>query len=133
MKTQLLCTFTNKDDLTNVLREIRETYTVCNLIYVFSNKRDREEIFITYNVEDLNTKDGKMLENTISVHRKKESNTIYTINALNQMVKEQNGGILDKTFMLDWQVYRNSIVLTNADGLRIIPTSIYDVIRLSED
>lgn len=129
MKTQLLCTFTNKDDLTDVLQEIRETYTVCNLIYVFTNKRDREEIFITYNVDDLDT-NNKMMENTISVHRKKESNTIYTINALNQMVKEQNNGLLDKTFMLDWQQYRNSIVLTNATGLRIIPTSIYDVIRL---
>lgn len=132
MKTQLLCTFTNKDNLTDVLREIRETYNVCNLIYVFSNKKDREEIFITYNVENLDSEQG-MLENTISVHRKKESNTIYTINALNQMVKDQNGGVLDKTFILDWQRYKNSIVLTNLSGLRVIPISIFDIIKLSEE
>jgi hypothetical protein len=132
MKTQLLCTFTNKDNLTDVLREIRETYNVCNLIYVFSNKKDREEIFITYNVENLDSEQG-MLENTISVHRKKESNTIYTINALNQMVKDQNGGVLDKTFILDWQKYKNSIVLTNLSGLRVIPISIFDIIKLSEE
>jgi hypothetical protein len=132
MKTQLLCTFTNKDDLTDVLRDIRETYNVCNLIYVFINKKDREEVFITYNVESLDL-NQKMLENTISVHRKKESNTIYTINALNQMVKDQNKGVLDKNFILDWQQYKNSIVLTNMTGLRVIPISILDIIRLTEE
>ena len=52
MQTQLLCTFTNKEELQNTLQLIRETYhIVYNYIYVLQNKGNLDELFITYNID----------------------------------------------------------------------------------
>ena len=52
MQTQLLCTFTNKEELKNTLQQIRETYhIVYNYIYVLQNKANLEELYITYNID----------------------------------------------------------------------------------
>jgi len=82
MQTQLLCTFTSKDELQNCLQRIRETYhLVYNYIYVLQNKSNLEELFVTYNI-DTQYKPTYPLRDTILVHRKKQSNTLYTINSL---------------------------------------------------
>lgn len=132
MKTQLLCTFTTKDELQNTLQQIRETYhIVYNYIYILQNKSSLEELFVTYNI-DTAYQPEIPLENTILIHRKKESNTLYTINALNELVKEENGGVLDSKFVLDWKKFKNSIILTNVEGTKKIQTRIFEVISFGE-
>ena len=132
MKTQLLCTFTTREELQNTLQDIRETYhIVYNYIYVLQNKGNLDELFITYNI-DTQYKPTYPLRDTILVHRKKQSNTLYTINSLNELVKEENGGILDKSFELDWDKFRNSIIVTNTDGVKRISTRIYEVIEFNK-
>lgn len=133
MKTQLLCTFTTKGELQNVLQEIRETYVIVyNYIYILQNKANLDELYITYNI-DTEYRPHQPLRDTILIHRKKESNTLYTINALNQLVREENGGILDKTFIIDWQKFRNSIILTNTEGTKRIQTRIFEVIEFNQN
>ena len=132
MRTQLLCTFTTREELQNTLQQIRETYhIVYNYIYVLQNKGNLDELFITYNI-DTQYKPTYPLRDTILVHRKKQSNTLYTINSLNELVKEENGGILDKSFELDWDKFRNSIIVTNTDGVKRISTRIYEVIEFNK-
>lgn len=132
MQTQLLCTFTNKEELKNTLQQIRETYhIVYNYIYVLQNKGSLEELFITYNI-DTEYKPAKPLANTILVHRKKQSNTLYTINALNELVKEENNGVLDKKFSIDWEKFKNSIIVTNVEGTKKISTRIFEVIEFNQ-
>jgi len=107
MITQLLCTFTTREELQNTLQSIRETYhIVYNYIYVLQNKGNLDELFITYNI-DTQYKPAYPLRDTILVHRKKQSNTLYTINALNELVKEENNGFLDKNFQIDWEKFIN--------------------------
>ena len=131
MKTQLLCTFTSKEELQNTLQEIRETYhIVYNYSYVLQNKGNLDELFITYNI-DTAYKPTYPLRDTILVHRKKQSNTLYTINALNELVKEENGGVLDKSFTIDWNKFRNSIIVTNTEGTKKISTRIFEVIEFN--
>jgi hypothetical protein len=131
MKTQLLCTFTTKEGLQKTLQDIRETYVIVyNYIYILQNKSDLDELFVTYNI-NTEFKPPHPLEDTILIHRKKESNTLYTINALNQLVKEENGGILDKTFIIDWNKFKNSVILTNTDGTKRIQTRIFEVIEFN--
>jgi hypothetical protein len=133
MKTQLLCTFTTKDGLQKTLQDIRETYVIVyNYIYILQNKSNLDELFVTYNI-NTEFKPPQPLEDTILIHRKKESNTLYTINALNQLVKEENGGILDKSFIIDWQKFRNSIILTNTEGTKRIQTRIFEVIEFNQN
>ena len=132
MQTQLLCTFSNKEELQNTLQLIRETYhIVYNYIYVLQNKGNLEELFITYNI-DTSVRPDRPLTDTILVHRKKQSNTLYTINALNELVKEENGGVLDKSFSIDWDKFKNSIIVTNVEGTKKISTRIYEVIEFNQ-
>jgi hypothetical protein len=64
------------------------------------------------------------------VHRKKESNTLYTINALNELIKKLNGGVVDTRYQVDWQHYKNTILLTQQNELRQLKTKIYKIIEL---
>jgi hypothetical protein len=130
-QTQLLCTFTSAGELQTVLKNIRETYKIVyNYIYVLENRNTAGELYITYNI-DVAFKPETQLVNTILVHRKKQSNTIYTINALNQLIKEENGGVLDKKFAVDWEKFKNCIILTGNEGIRKIPTKIFEKIEFS--
>ena len=132
MQTQLLCTFTNKEELQNTLQLIRETYhIVYNYIYVLKNKGNLENLFVTYNI-DTQYKPDRPLHDTILVHRKKQSNTLYTINALNELVKEENNGVLDKSFSIDWDKFKNSIIVTNVEGTKKISTRIFEVIEFNQ-
>ena len=132
MQTQLLCTFTTKDELQTTLETIKQTYyIVYNYIYVLQNKADLEELYITYNI-DTQYKPTIPLKDTILVHRKKQSNTLYTINALNELVKEENGGKADKDFIVDWDKFRNTIIVTNTEGTKKISTRIFEVIEYSQ-
>jgi hypothetical protein len=132
MQTQLLCTFTTKTELQNTLQLIRDTYhIVYNYIYVLQNKGNLDELFVTYNI-DTQYKPDRPLEDTILVHRKKQSNTLYTINALNELVKEENNGVLDKSFSIDWDKFKNSIIVTNVEGTKKISTRIFEVIEFNQ-
>lgn len=130
MKTQLLCTFAQRNELDTILENIQNTYSlVYNYMYILQNKSDLDEIYITYNI-DTEYIPEQPLKNTILVHRKKETNTLYTINALNEMVKEENHGVLDRGFMINWSNYKNSIIVTSPNGTRKLPTRIFKIIEL---
>ena len=129
MKTQLLCTFTQRDKLEDILSLI----ILCNdilyeKVYVFQNGKDRSQLLCTYNVEYDAANHPDDIPNTISLHRKKQSNTLYTINALNEVIRELNGGVLDKRFPIPWEQYQNSLLLTNDTGLNKIPTKIHSIV-----
>ena len=130
MKSQLLCTFSNTNDVDNLITTIRDTYTlVYRYIFILSNEKNEDELFVTYNIDT--TKDySSVLDNTIYVHRKKHTNTLYTINALNQLIREKNDGLLDKRYMINWDEYKNCMILVGEHSPRIINTKIYSVIDL---
>ena len=117
MKTQLLCTFAHKSDLNIITDYIQTSYEIPeHRIFIFSNSDAMDTLYCTYNA--LAT--ARRGQNTISIHRKKETNTLYTVNALNEVIRSVNNGILDKTYQLDWIKYRNSFILTDDAGYRVI-------------
>ena len=129
MKTQLLCTFTQKENLNDIL----DLIILCNdilydKIYVFQNGKDHNQLICTYNVEYDGDNHPEDIPNTISLHRNKNTNTLYTINALNDLIRELNGGKLDKSYPIQWENYTNCLLLTNETGLNKIPTKIYTII-----
>ena len=97
-------------------------------MYVFQNEKDYHQLICTYNVEYDADNHPDDIPNTISLHRKKQSNTLYTINALNEVIRELNGGVLDKRFPIPWDDYYNSLLLTNENGLNRIPTKIHSIV-----
>ena len=132
MKTQLLCTFTSKPRLNDTL----DIIITCNdvlyeKVYVFQNEKDLGQLICTYNVEYKYDYEESIID-TISLHRKKQSNTLYTINALNEVIRSKNGGVLDKRFNVDWAEYQNTLLLTNETGLNVVPTKIFQIINVTE-
>ena len=90
--------------------------------------KSTDEYVITYNIEQGNV--NNMPSNTILVHRKKEHNVLYTINALNELIKKLNGGVVNPAFPIEWQHYRNSILLTTQNELKQLNTKIHKIIEL---
>jgi len=126
---KLFCTFATKDDLDQTLATIQNQYKILfDKIFILYIKSTEEYVF-TYNV-DHNNMTNVILGNTILLHRKKESNTLYTINALNDLIKSLNGGVLDVSFPIDWKEYQNCILLTHAGDLKRLDTKIYKIINL---
>jgi len=127
--SQLLCTFSNKKELTEMVLLIKESAPLSmRKLYVLQKEDNPNELMVTYNV--LKSEVSGFLPNTILLHRKKETNTLYTINAVNIIIKDANNGILDKSYRIQWGNYRNSILLTNKDGLNIINTRLKEIIDL---
>ena len=131
MNNKLYCTFTTVEDIEKTTNTIKQYYVVLfNKIFVLESL-DGEKTMLTYNVDIGNTNGNFAVENTILVHRKKQTNTLYTINALNELIKSLNNGVLDKTYTINWDDYKNCILLVQADGYKKIDTKIKEIINLS--
>ena len=128
MNNKLFCTFSTEADLEQNLNQIKDKYKIIyNKIFVLYSK-SQDEYICTYNVDFGNV--SAFLENTILVHRKKETNTLYTINALNTLIKQLNGGVLDTNYKVDWADYRNCVLLTKGPELKRINTKLFRIIEL---
>ena len=129
MSNKLFCTFTTQEKLPLVLEDVKRKYQILfNKIFVL-HVPSTEEYVCTYNVDSFNVTDD-ILPGTILLHRKKESNTLYTINALNALIKSLNGGIMDSKYMVNWNDYRNCILLTRGDDFKKLDTKIHQIINL---
>jgi hypothetical protein len=101
---------------------------VYDKIFVLKNLKEAGEVFCTFNVEE-GTYDYYMGK-TIMVHRKKDTNTLYTINALNELIKHLNDGELDKSFQIPWENYKNSLLVTNEGEFRRFDTKLFDIVEV---
>lgn len=130
VKKQLLCKFSDNISYLSHIEEIKKTFDLIdNKIFVFLNEKKIKEFYLTFNVKKDNNSSVR-LKNTISVHRKKETNTIYTLNAMNRLIEDENGGVFDKQFQVSWDLYKNSIILINNPGVKIIPIKLFNLIKL---
>lgn len=124
---QLLCTFSSEKEYQKTISDIFSFYDIYNKrIFVFSNAKKSDEMFLTYNVINISKRDPKY-SNTILIHRKKQTNTLYTLNAMNKLIEEENGAF-DKTYTVNWQYYKDSLIITGDVSVRIIPLQIRKVI-----
>ena len=128
LNNKLFCTFTTLGELEGLVKSLSSKYSIMYnkmfALYIKSN----DEYVLTYNVDQGNV--SEIPENTILVHRKKETNTLYTINALNELIKKLNGGVVDTSYQVDWQHYKNCILLTQHNELNQLNTKIYKIIKL---
>lgn len=127
---KLFCTFIEHNRLDETLSNLTTRYAILyNKIFVLESP-DTDELILTYNIDVVNNNSQNALSNTILLHRKKESNTLYTINALNALIRELNGGILDTNYRVNWVNHRNTILLTQDGGLRKVHTKIYKIVEI---
>jgi hypothetical protein len=119
MKPQLLCTFAYFDRLSNSIGDIYNAYddnTVYNMkCYCYIETPNN--VVAIYNISS----GERRLKDTISINRKKETNTFYSINALNGLIRVLNNGVLDKQFMIDWRNFTDTLLLSDdQNGYRAI-------------
>ena len=128
LNNKLFCTFTTLENLDGLIGSITARYSIMyNKIFVLFIKSNNEYV-CTYNIDQVNAAD--LPSNTILVHRKKDTNTLYTINALNELIKKLNGGVVDTKFPINWQHYKNAILLTQNNELKQLNTKIYKIVEL---
>ena len=124
---QLLCTFSTSKDFQKSVESIKKFYEVySNRVFAFSNVKNPAEIYLTYNVLNMR-KDAPKFPNTILIHRKKQTNTLYTLNAMNRLIEEENGKA-DQSYIVNWQLYSNSLIITGDVSIRIIPLKISSIL-----
>ena len=130
MNNKLYCTFTTNDDVGEIIEKIKNSYVILfNKIFVLESL-DGQKVMLTYNVDMNNSSTNGIIDNTILVHRKKQTNTLYTINALNELIKSLNNGYLDKKYTINWNDYKNCILLIQTEGFNKIDTKIREIISL---
>lgn len=133
--TVLLAAFTNIKNIKVINRYIVDNFSVVNgKLFILSDTENNFKKIITFNIEKGSS--TEVHHNIISLHRKRDTNTLYTLNALNEVVKIQNDGVLDSKYSVDWNEYRNCILLSSFDdkknefGLRVIKTKLDNIISI---
>ena len=118
----LLCTFVKNHLIDKKIELIKSKFELNSDLFVFNLDKPEESI-ITFNIDSEDNYKDK-IKNTINLHRKKDTNTLYTINALNELIKKENNGVLDETFEIDWTKFQNSLIIYNNDELHIYKTTL---------
>ena len=103
-----------------------------SLIFLLQDKDDPEKKIITYNALVVPGQPFNPRLFTMRMHRKKQTNTLYTINALNQAVAKQHGGKTGKHLKLDWDQYENSILLTAGSELKVHPVEVSKIFKIED-
>ncbi len=118
-RKHILCTFINLKNLETTVDILRKNIsTLVDDIRIYDNLFVRTGVICVYsvieNTEDLNA--GYIHENTIKIHRKSYTNTLYTINGLNAIVRRSNNGVISDEYQVDWEIYRDRFLLNVDDG-----------------
>jgi hypothetical protein len=131
MTNKLYCTFIEENEIDNFIHYISSNYTVLyNKMFVLGSKnKDHDKTLVTYNIDAANIRENSFFEDTINVHRKKETNTLYTINALNSVIIHEHGRI-NPNYQIQWGNYKNCLLLSKQDELIIIPTFIKKIVDI---
>jgi len=123
-RSLLLASFVQKAELYDAINQISETININkDSIFSFVNEDSPSDYILTYNMnpEFANIKFTTIWKNTISVHRKKQTNTIYSLNAMNEYIKSRCGGILNKEYQIDWTQFSNSFLIIKNGRLKTLP------------
>lgn len=129
LNNRLLCTFVDPQKVDSLVEELQNRYTILyNKMFVLDIVDRTNEVCLTYNIDHGNV--TSIAENTILVHRNKFYNVLYSINSLNALIKKLNNGVLDNKYPINWQDYKNSILLTQNGEFHQLNTKINKIIEI---
>jgi hypothetical protein len=120
-KEKMFCTFIDTNNVTLQIRNIIDRIDNLGsmMLLACNSNTPGYEYAITYNVSG---KVDSLPYNTSIVCRRKETRTMYTIDALNRM-KNSDG------WSVDWEKFRNSIVVEKWGILHIYKTSVVRILK----
>jgi len=119
---RLFCTFlTTADEAEEFVSNSLRANKIHSKAYLLESL-DSPEYLVTYNVNS-----DFDYTSTVMLHRKHNYNTLYSINALNLLIRELNGGVLDTHYLIDWEQYRNTIMLSSENKLNLLRTKLIKI------
>jgi hypothetical protein len=65
----------------------------------------------------------------IKMNKKKDTNTLFTIDALNALAVRDIGKV-DREYTPDWEQYRNSLLLIRDGELYIAKTKVKEIVKI---
>jgi hypothetical protein len=132
----LLASFLSTDDSDVISQEVQEIVNNLELtndyIFLLKNVNDPSKKILTYNAIPQQGSSFNPRLYTMRVHRKKQTNTLYTINALNAAVAAQHDGKTGKDLKLDWTQYENCLLLTAGKELKIHAIEVVKIFKIED-
>jgi len=132
----LLASFLTTDSEEKIAQEVQyiaDNFELTNnYIFLLKDQDDPTKKILTYNAI---VERNKMLNPrlfTMRIHRKKATNTLYTINALNLAVAKDHNGQTGKHLKLDWEKYSNSVLLVISKELKVHPVEVLKIFKIEE-
>lgn len=134
-KNILLASFIYENELESSLNKLKSKNLLNNKVFILRNSESTNKLILTYNVlieDDSKINFNDFLNKTVSLHRKRDTNTLYTLNALNELILLENNGKKDPKFSINWIQYKNCIlVISNKNKLLKIKTILDSIVDLS--
>ncbi len=117
------------DEVSFIINEIE---LANNYIFLLQNTKEPTKHILTYNAITRPGVRANPRLHTMRVHRKKQTNTLYTINALNAAVALQHDGQTGKHLKLDWSEYENCLLLTTGKKLSVYPIEVVKIFKIED-
>jgi|TARA_E500000331_G_C17209192_1_gene692837 hypothetical protein len=132
----LLASFltTNSEDIVmeEVQKIVDQLELTNNMIFLLEDIEQPENKILTYNIVPVKGQPYNKNLFTMRVHRKKQTNSLYTINALNQAIALEHDGQTGKHLKLSWENYSNSVMLSVKGELRVVPIKVAKIFKIEE-
>jgi hypothetical protein len=120
----LLMSFSSESEYKTHLQVIREIYRPESSLFVIQNRYDDNEIYITFN-----TQYNFKTPGIIKINKKRDTNTLFTIDAVNHLSIQENGEIV-KDWIPNWNEFENCLLLMRDGEFSVIPTKVKEIIKL---
>jgi len=112
--TKLICSFVNKNNIIGFIKNTDLTYGIQDGkvdVYLLEDTRDYLCVYEITQVQ------SQLPRRSIIIHKKSQTETLYTINAINMIIKDMNNGVLDKSIQIPWENYQNCLLITNGNSI----------------
>ena len=124
-KTILLASFVYTDKISSFIEYLNEHFSIEKTkVFGYELFSDNSKVLITFK---LTLKDGKQInlrehfQNSVIIHKRGEA--LYTINALNELIKSKIGDDVNnldiKSVKLDWSKYQEKLILIDNGKLAL--------------
>lgn len=115
-KGVLIGTFVNKKQILQFLEMLKTKFNILyDRMFVYSIKENNYEYLVTFKAVNKELY-LKYIKNSTVMHVK--NGCIFSINALNKLIKQETGSI-DKSHQLDWDKYKNKLIIITNGNLSI--------------
>ena len=132
----LLASFITTEDEQQIQNEVQFIADNLDLtapyIFLMQNVDDPSKKILTYNALTEKGKSFNPRLYTMRLHRKKQTNSLYTINALNLALAKEHDGASGRHLKLDWEKYRNTMLLTVGKKLQAYPIEVLKIFKIED-